>query len=578
MALIRVVAWLTVITLIASLAAPACTSSTTAAGTPCSLNSDCTAGLICALGKCRNQCSNASDCPVAGSSCIDDGRNAACETPTEKNSPCTKESDCRTPLACASDYRCRNLCLSDAECNVLGITGRVCAKDLNGVYYCGDPGEVRNGALDVGPPPGAPTSTPAAEPEGGASAIVAALPQGPIIGSNIGANGGVIGADGVTVSVPAGALTSYVPITIQLSVAPAASGTVSQIFDIGPTGTTFAQPITIAFDYTDSEFGGYPPSDFAVETSASDSGGSWTPLSQIVVDIYAHTITGQTTHLSPYALVQLLPGGAIDSDGSGGSASDAADALRTEDATTDAPFQGVWRDAASASSADGAPRCQDASLSAGLLARYTFASGFDDSSGNGLPATGTNVVAVPGVPTLPGNAYQFDGSTSSIAITGSYALKGARTMCAWVNPNSTAGQPLFVGGVSGTGDFIGIGASGLPCATTANDLLYLDHWGGGVCTTSAGVSVPAHQWDFVCLAWDGLTTVTLYSNGSNAAASQSLYDYDLDTVTIGSSKIGGTSTVKSFDGSIADVEIWTKALTVAQMNELYNGGNGCGNE
>ena len=216
------------------------------------------------------------------------------------------------PLACASDYRCRNLCLSAADCNVLGITGRLCAKDMNGVYYCADPGEVRNGTITIAPPPGAPTSTPVVEPDGGLSAIAAALAQGALIATNIGASGGVVGADGVTVSIPAGALTADVSITIQLSAAPGPDGTVSQVFEIGPTGTQFAEPITIAFDYTDSELGDLPPSDFAVETAA-DSGASWTPLSQIVVDIYAHTIAGQTTHLSPYALVAQLGGAPMDS-------------------------------------------------------------------------------------------------------------------------------------------------------------------------------------------------------------------------------------------------------------------------
>jgi hypothetical protein len=306
----EVASWVTRVALAAAaLAGGACSSSTAPSETACSLNSDCAPGLICALGKCRSECVNASDCPVPGSSCIDDGRNPVCETPTEKNTPCTKEADCPVPLACASDYRCRNLCLSDADCNVLGISGRVCAKDMNGVYYCADPSEVSNDVIIATPPPGAPTSTPVIEPEGGASAIVAALPPGNIIATNIGPAGGTIGAMGVTVTIPAGALSNSVAITIQLSQQPGPSGTVSQVFEIGPTGTMFQTPATIAFDYTDSELAGLAPSDFAVETSA-DSGASWTPLSQIVVDVYAHTIAGQTAHLSPYALVQQ-PGGGV---------------------------------------------------------------------------------------------------------------------------------------------------------------------------------------------------------------------------------------------------------------------------
>jgi hypothetical protein len=305
-----VAAWLVGVALALALASPACSTATTAAPSGCSLNSDCAANLVCAFGKCRVQCMAASDCPVQpGSSCIDDGRYPVCQSPDEKNTPCTRLADCPTPLACASDYRCRNLCESDADCNVLGITGRVCAKDKNGVEYCADPGESANGVLITLPPPGAQTSIPVMEPEGGTSAIVAALPQGDLIATSVGQEGGTVGADGVTVTIPPNALTSAVTITISLSAQAGPDGTIGQVFEIGPTGTMFAEPITIAFDYTDSELAGLAPSDFAVETISANSALPWTPLSQIVVDVYAHTIAGQTTHLSPYALVQQQVGG-----------------------------------------------------------------------------------------------------------------------------------------------------------------------------------------------------------------------------------------------------------------------------
>jgi hypothetical protein len=298
----RAVAWLAGAFLAAALAVPACTTSTPVTATGCTLTSDCAAGLACALGKCRPPCVNASDCPVTGSSCIDDGRSAVCETPTEKNAPCTKESDCPVPLACASDYRCRNLCLSDTDCNVLGIAGRACARDMNGVDYCADPDEVTNGVLTASPPRGAP-STPVIEPEAGVTAAVAPTP-GNLIATDIGPAGGTIGARGVTVTVPAGALSTNLNMTIQLSGQPGPSGALSPVFEIGPTGTTFSEPVTIAFDYTDGELAGLSPGDFAVETSTAALGAAWTPLSQIVVDVYAHTVSGQTMHLSPYALVR----------------------------------------------------------------------------------------------------------------------------------------------------------------------------------------------------------------------------------------------------------------------------------
>ncbi len=316
----RAAAWLSWVGAMAVVAA-ACSSTSTAPKIGCSLNSDCAKNLVCALGQCRSVCVTGADCPVMGSSCIDDGRSAVCQAPAEKNKPCTQESDCPVPLACASDYRCRNLCESDADCNVLGITSRVCATDKNGVDYCADPSEETNGILTTSPPPGAP-STPVIEPEGGTSTSLASLPDGGI-SANIGQGGGTIGAGGVKVVIPAGALSATLPISVQVSVLTGPGGTVSPVFEIGPSGTTFAQPITIYFDYTDGELEGLPPSDFAVETSTS-SGAVWTPLSQIVVDVTAKTIAGQTTHLSPYALVKQQTQGVEDS-GSGGTASDGGD-------------------------------------------------------------------------------------------------------------------------------------------------------------------------------------------------------------------------------------------------------------
>jgi ligand-binding sensor domain-containing protein len=153
-----------------ALIAPACSSKNSANSAltaPCSLSSDCSAGLVCALGRCRTPCVTAVDCGNGGS-CITDGRSAVCQPAPEKNMPCDRLTDCPVPLACASDYRCRNLCATDGDCNILGITGRVCAKDANGVLYCADPPEVSNGAIVAQPPAGHPT-TPVVEPDAGAT-------------------------------------------------------------------------------------------------------------------------------------------------------------------------------------------------------------------------------------------------------------------------------------------------------------------------------------------------------------------------------------------------------------------------
>ncbi len=159
-----------------ALCAPACsTSSNVAAGLAaeeaCRQNSDCARGLLCALGACRAQCATAADCG-AGGTCIDNGDVAVCQYAAEANAPCNQQSDCPSPLACASDYRCRNLCFSSTDCNVLGVSGRVCAKDANGVDYCAVPSEVTGDRITASAAPGH-ASAPVIEP-----IIDASVPDG----------------------------------------------------------------------------------------------------------------------------------------------------------------------------------------------------------------------------------------------------------------------------------------------------------------------------------------------------------------------------------------------------------------
>jgi hypothetical protein len=309
--------------LLGALAPFGCNGSTPASSDlACSLNSDCAAGLVCALGKCRPACVTAADCG-AGGSCITDGRNPVCQPAAEKNVPCNRPTDCPTPLACASDYRCRNLCLSDADCNVLGIAGRACATDAQGVDYCADANEVQNGMLVAPPPAGAP-KTAVVEPEAGTAGTAIALTSGTLIETSIGGQGGTVGVGDVTLTIPVRALGTAVTVSIKVGAEAAPAGAVTHVFDIGPSGTMFQQPATVAFSYTDALLGGDAPSSYAVETLGQD-GVTWTPLSQIVVDIYAHTIAGQTTHLSPYVLVkQGAASATTGSDASGGATPDAS--------------------------------------------------------------------------------------------------------------------------------------------------------------------------------------------------------------------------------------------------------------
>lgn len=313
---------------VVALAAPACSGSgNVAAGLvveeACHLNSDCASGLICALGACRAMCETAADCGMGGT-CVDNGDVAVCRYADENNTACDKPSDCPAPLACASDYRCRNLCDTAADCNVLGITGRVCAKDAQGVYYCAQPSEVSNGTLVATPPPGAP-KTRVVEPDGGLGVIPPA-DAAAAIETVIGPSGGTLGIGASSITIPPGALASDLSISITPVAAPI-PGATGQVFEIEPSGTHFSVAATVTLSYASTDLGGLPSSDFAVSTVV---GGAWVTLAGQNWDAVTQTISGTTMHLSPYALVQQTS----DAGGSDATVGDASEDA-SEDATPD---------------------------------------------------------------------------------------------------------------------------------------------------------------------------------------------------------------------------------------------------
>jgi alpha-tubulin suppressor-like RCC1 family protein len=98
-------------------------------------------------------------------------------------------------------------------------------------------------------------------------------------------------------TIPAGALSSTITFTITPIVAPIL-GSVGQAYDIEPSGTQFAIPVTLTFPYTTAELGGGAPSNFAISTVVSSA---WQPISAPVVDAAAGTLSGETMDLCDFA-------------------------------------------------------------------------------------------------------------------------------------------------------------------------------------------------------------------------------------------------------------------------------------
>ncbi len=137
---------------------------------------------------------------------------------------------------------------------------------------------------------------------GGSNKPAAAAPTMTVVGRS---GGALMSSDGnLAVDIPAGALAGDVTITTEPAMAPA-EGAVGTVYEIGPTGTQFAMPVTLTLHYDAAALNGAGESSLRVATYA---GGAWQLLPGATVDTQAKTVSGVTTHLSPYAIVTETAG------------------------------------------------------------------------------------------------------------------------------------------------------------------------------------------------------------------------------------------------------------------------------
>lgn len=79
---------------------------------------------------------------------------------------------------------------------------------------------------------------------------------------SVGASGGTVGAitngTGIEMTIPAGALSQTIMFTVTPIASPVA-GALGQVYDIEPSSTQFAVPITLKFPHTTAELGSVAP-------------------------------------------------------------------------------------------------------------------------------------------------------------------------------------------------------------------------------------------------------------------------------------------------------------------------------
>ncbi|WP_420809164.1 VCBS domain-containing protein [Bradyrhizobium zhanjiangense] len=186
--------------------------------------------------------------------------------------------------------------------------------------------------------------------------------------------------------------------------------------------------------------------------------------------------------------------------------------------------------------------------------------------------TGTN--DAPAVSYMTSNYMNFDGQTIAVGDVPTVATDDV-TLDGWVNwsggANPDHGQILFYNGNTSTTGF------GLLGTVNADGTMELQILAGGVQIADTGVGLTASQWHNIALTRDN-GTFTLYLDG-NLEYSQSWGFNPIDGspsnpsasyMMIGAASDPGAPGfgAEGFFGSIADVSVWTTALTQTQIQSI----------
>lgn len=216
-----------------------------------------------------------------------------------------------------------------------------------------------------------------------------------------------------------------------------------------------------------------------------------------------------------------------------------------------------------------------ANLRDGLIAWWKLdetsgTSAFDSSwKGNTQTATGTTIVSN----CIRNNCRSFNGSSDFMKTSANFSYSAATpiSISAWVNTNTTTNASGFyrrvvVPGSSTAGD-------GQVFSFVANAGVMTSYYSVDGATNielSDSITMTPGKWYHFVATYDG-SIIRLYRDGVviTAAVGVSLVAIPANPTRIG---IYGDETNGAWSGSIDDVRIYNRQLTVQEIQDLYNAG------
>jgi len=199
-------------------------------------------------------------------------------------------------------------------------------------------------------------------------------------------------------------------------------------------------------------------------------------------------------------------------------------------------------------------------LTDNLIAYYKFDGNSNDSVGSNN-GSDTSITYSAG---KIGDAAFFDGSSSRISLSSAASLASSFTVAGWARTTTTAAyRTIYSSGTALNFWRVGIDNTGKLTFTEDNIADYMG-------TTS----MSTNTWTYFAFVKDGTgaSNLTFYFNGtSDGTASVST-----TTVPSGGALFGaqGSSPANFWSGGIDEVGLWDRALSGAEITQLYNGGSG----
>lgn len=213
----------------------------------------------------------------------------------------------------------------------------------------------------------------------------------------------------------------------------------------------------------------------------------------------------------------------------------------------------------------------------GLVGWWPFTGNANDSSGNGNHGTVAYAALTTDRFGNLNSAYSFNGLNSKIDVADAASLRCRKiTLSAWIKCTDTTviNQIIYKGSMTAAGEAYSFSLN-TPNGKLAGGVKYASNcvpavgWYAGAQTL---LPAPSSVWLHIVYTYDG-TAAKFYKNG---VMEDSAYNPGLiDSCIGGGLRFGfdhlrySVSTGDPFHGSIDDIGIWNRALTNAEITQLY---------